>query len=138
GVLTGLNAAFVIDEATRNELIAADPRSADVIKPWLRGRDVKRWAVEWDGLYVIFTRRGIDIDQYPAIKAYLAQYRERLEPGKKGGRKPGSYKWYEIQDSVAYYEKFDKPKIIWPDIAKAPTFAYDSGGFFTDTTTYMF
>jgi len=137
GIKTGLNAAFVIDERTRGELIAADPRSADVIKPWLRGRDVKRWAVEWDGLYVIFTRRGIDIDQYPAIKAYLAQYRERLEPGKKGGRKPGSYKWYEIRASVAYYEKFDKPKIVYPLFNYKPNFALESSGALSNDNTYI-
>ena len=71
GMKTGLGAAFVIDGLKRAELIAADPSSAEIIKPWLRGRDVKRWRVESQDLYVIFTRQGIDIDRYPAIKAHL-------------------------------------------------------------------
>ena len=71
GIKTGLNKAFVIDEATRERLIAEDPKSAELIKPWLRGKDIKRWKVDWAGLYVIFTRRGVYIKRYPAIKRYL-------------------------------------------------------------------
>lgn len=123
GIKTGLNEAFVIDEAKRAELIAADPKSAEVIKPYLRGRDVKRWKIDYQKLYIIFTRRGIDIDEYPAIKAHLEQYRERLTPGITGGRKPGSYEWYEIQDNIAYYAEFEKPKITWGNLATQPQFA---------------
>ncbi|GAB4327213.1 MAG: hypothetical protein Kow0010_10680 [Dehalococcoidia bacterium] len=93
--------------------------SAELIKPWLRGQDIKRWKAEWAGLYVIFTRRGTDIEQYPAIKAHLEQWRDQLTPkqfaGQPGpGRKPGDYKWCEIQDNVAYYKEFEEPKVIWP------------------------
>ncbi|MEW5949544.1 MAG: Eco57I restriction-modification methylase domain-containing protein, partial [Thermodesulfobacteriota bacterium] len=126
GVLTGLNEAFVIDEATRNRLIAEDPKSADLIKHWLRGRDVRKWKAEWAGLYVIFTRRGTDIEQYPAIKRHLEQFRKDLEPKKsdkaKHGRKPGTYKWFEIQDNIAYYKEFEKPKIIWRHFTTVPEF----------------
>ena len=129
GILTGFNEAFVIDAATREKLIAEDPKSADLIKPWLRGRDIKKWKVEWAGLYVIFTRRGVDIEKYPAIKSYLSSFRKDLEPKKsdnqKQGRKPGSYKWYEIQDNIAYYEEFEKPKIVWGNLATEPKFAFD-------------
>ena len=137
GVLTGFNEAFVITAEKRHELIAADNRSADLIKPWLRGRDVKRWRVESQDLYVIFTRRGIEIDKYPAIKAHLLQYKARLTPGIKGGRKPGTYKWYEIQDSIAYYSEFEKPKIIYSDIAQQPQFVYDDEYFFSGNTCYI-
>jgi hypothetical protein len=78
GIVTGCNQAFVIDEATRQKLLEEDPRSAEIIKPWLRGRDVKRWRTEWAGLYVVFTRRGIDIDQYPAVAVHLAPFRRQL------------------------------------------------------------
>jgi len=104
GIKTGLNDAFVIDAATREALISADPKSEELIKPWLRGRDIKKWKADWAGLYVIFTRHGVEIDKYPVIKKYLEKYREDLEPkntaNAKRGRKPGPYKWYEIQDNI--------------------------------------
>lgn len=128
-------------------LIAADPKSAEIIKPFLRGRDVKRWRTEPQDLWLLFTRRGIDIDRYPAIKKHLAQYREKLEPKpsdwvdgptdaeKWPGRKAGSYKWFEIQDNVAYWEAFLEPKIIIPAIEKTVAYAPDTEGFFSNDKT---
>ena len=122
GIKTGLNDAFVIDGDTRARLIDEDPNSADLIKPWLRGRDVRRWHTDWPGLHVIFTRRGTKIERYPAIKRHLARFRLDLEPkarrDAKRGRKPGSYKWFEIQDDIAYHEAFGKPKIVYPIIGR--------------------
>jgi len=124
GIKTGLNEAFVIDEATKNKLIAEDPKSAEVIKPFLAGRDIKRYETPEASRWLIFTRRGIALKDYPAIENYLLQYRERLEPkpkdwteGKWKGRKSGSYKWYEIQDAVDYYNEFEKNKVMLPDIS---------------------
>lgn len=142
GIKTGYNDAFVIDSAKRADLIAADPSSDDIIKPFLRGRDVKRWRVESEDLWLIFTRRGIDIDRYPAVKRHLSQYREALEPkpndwerGDWPGRKAGSYKWYEIQDNVAYWEEFLEPKIIVPAIEKTVAYAPDIAGYFSNDKT---
>ena len=111
-------------------MIEEDPNSAGLIKPWLRGRDIKRWKAESVGLYVIFTRRGIHIDHYPAIKEHLSWWRKDLEPkaatGQSGpGRKPGDYQWYEIQDPVAYYGEFALPKIAWGNLAVESKFAKD-------------
>ena len=74
GVLTGLNEAFVIDEATKKRLIAEDERSAEIIKPFLAGRDLKRYQIPASGRFLIFTKRGIDIEKYPAIKNHLLQF----------------------------------------------------------------
>lgn len=143
GVVTGLNEAFVIDQAKRDELIATDPRSVEVIKLWLRGRDIRPWKAEWAGLYVIFTRRGIDIDNYPAVRDHLAAWREYLEPKKPGdpptkpGRKPGDYRWFEVQDNVAYFAELEGPKVLWPDLAYSPRFLYDTSGSYTDTTIFQ-
>ncbi len=141
GIKTGLNEAFVIDEATRQRLIAEDPKSADLIKPWLRGRDIRKWKAEWAGLYVIFTRRGTNIDHYPAIKRHLDQFRKDLEPKKsekaKHGRKPGSYKWFEIQDNIAYFEEFEKPKIIWRHFTTVPEFIYDDAARYSNDKSYI-
>src|SRR5215211_8854234 len=133
GVLTGLNEAFLIDTPTKERLVREDPRSAEIIKPYLRGQDIKRWSPEWCGLWMIFARRGINIDTYPAVKRHLEQFRERLEPkpkdwsgGRWPGRKPGSYKWYEIQDAIDYFELFEKPKITYQEIQTYSAFGYDT------------
>jgi adenine-specific DNA-methyltransferase len=138
GVLTGLNEAFVIDAETRDRLIAEDPRSAEIIKPFLAGRDIKRYQVPKTEKYLLFTRRGIEIDHYPSVKKHLEQFRTQLEPKPKDyvgdkwpGRKPGSYKWYEIQDSVDYHKEFENIKILWPGISSDVTaFALDCHGLY--------
>ena len=134
GILTGFNDAFVIDAAIREKLIAEDPASVELIKLWLRGRDIQKWKAQWAGLYVIFTRHGTDIGNYTAIRKHLLQFRKDLEPKKsekdKHGRKPGTYQWYEIQDNIAYYEEFEQTKITWGNLATEPKFAFDdSGGY---------
>ena len=142
GVLTGLNKAFVIDEATRTKLVAEDPKSDEIIKPFLAGRDIKRYKPPSSDKYVLFTRRGVAMEKYVAIKNYLSQFKERLMPrpkdwgnGKWQGRKPGSYKWYEIQDAVDYYAEFEKPKIIVPAIVKSASYAFDTDGFYSNDKT---
>lgn len=142
GILTGFNDAFVIDGATRAALIKADPKSEEIIKPFLRGRDVKRWRVQPQDLWLIFTRRGVDIDRYPAVKRHLEGYREALEPKPRDwdrpnwpGRKGGSYKWFEIQDNVAYWEEFLRPKLVIPAIEKTVAYAPETSGFFSNDKT---
>ena len=142
GVLTGLNEAFVIDEATKNRLIKEDKKSAEIIKPFLAGRDVKRYQVPTSERFLIFTKRGIDIEKYPAIKNHLLQFKEQLKPKPKDwkgdewkGRKPGSYLWYEIQDAVDYFKEFEKTKIIIPAIVQNASYAFDELGFYSNDKT---
>ncbi len=146
GIKTGCNEAFVVDRATRDRLIADDPKSADLLKPFLRGRDVKRWRVQPQDLWLIFTRHGTDIEQYPAVKAHLQNYRKRLEPRPKDwknthpgerwpGRKPGPYKWYEIQDNIAYWQEFQQPKIVVPAIDSRANYAVDLENHFGNDKT---
>jgi hypothetical protein len=145
GIKTGLNEAFVIDERTRNRLVAEDPRSAELIKPFLIGRDIKRHGTPASNRYVIFTRRGVCIDCYPAIKGHLTTFKDRLMPKPEGwrgegwtGRKPGKYEWYEIQDTVDYYAEFEKPKILWPGIsAEVAAFALDEAGYYGNDNIQM-
>jgi adenine-specific DNA-methyltransferase len=135
GVLTGLNEAFVINRATRDRLVAEHSSSAEIIKPWLRGRDVKRWRVEPQDLWLIFTRRGIDIKKYPAVYEYLKSFKKRLMPGVPGGRKPGSYEWYEIQDNIAYWQEFEQPKVVIPAITDDVEYAVDREAFYSNDKT---
>jgi hypothetical protein len=140
GIKTGLNDAFVIDSETKRRLIAKDKRSADLIHPLLGGEDIRRYIFNPKDQWIIFPRRGVNIDRYPAIRDHLAQWKEDLTPKKdknaKRGRKPGRYEWYEIQDDVAYYEVFDGPKLIFPDIAKGPRFCLDMDGYYLANTAY--
>lgn len=136
GVLTGCNEAFIISTEKRNEILAncatedERKRTAELIRPILRGRDIKRYGYEWAGLYLIatFPSRHYDIEQYPAVKNYLLSFGiERLEQTgrthtingvKIKSRKKTNNKWFETQDSINYWEGFSKPKIVYPNMTK--------------------
>lgn len=148
GITTGLNRAFVVDRETRDQLIADHPGSKDVLKPFLRGRDIQRWRTAFDNQYLIFTRQGIDIKRYPAIERYLKRFKSELDPQPDGwnlnedgewrGRKAGSYKWYEIQDNIAYWQQFEGPKIVSTKVSIRPTFALELNGCYLGNTSYFF
>jgi hypothetical protein len=137
GILTGYNEAFIIDGETKEKLIAEDPKSAEIIRPLLRGRDIKRYGFQFADLYIIttFPSLKIDIEQYPAIKQHLMSFGyDRLkQTGEIGARKKTNNQWFETQDSISYWEDFYKQKIIYPGlmrIAKSnsinfPRFALD-------------
>ncbi|HDZ5084598.1 TPA: Eco57I restriction-modification methylase domain-containing protein [Campylobacter jejuni] len=139
GILTGYNEAFIISTEKRNEILAnckdddEKERTAKLIRKMLRGRDIKRYSYEWAGLWVIgtFPSLKIDIEQYPALKQYLSQFLPRIEQsGEKGCRKKTSNKWFETQDNIAYYEEFEKEKIVYPCImSKEPCFSYETNNF---------
>lgn len=145
GIKTGLNEAFVIDTKTKNRLIGEDAKSAEIIKPFLAGRDIKRYQQPVNDKWLLFTRRGIEIEKYPSVLHHLEQFRNRLEPKPKNwsgieweGRKEGTYKWYEIQDAVDYYAEFDVPKIIIPAIVQSANYAYDvQGNYGNDKTSII-
>ncbi|HEX5416798.1 MAG TPA: N-6 DNA methylase, partial [Chloroflexota bacterium] len=127
GVTTGLNEAFVIDGSTQQRLLDRDTDSAELLKPVVQGQDLRPWYREQVDRWLIFARRGVSIDRYPAVLEHLRQYEADLQPRSSDadsrGRKPGIYKWYEIQDTIDYYAEFARPKILWPDIAKLPRFS---------------
>ena len=143
GVLTGCNEAFIIDTAKRDEIISncqtedERKRTAELIRPILRGRDIKRYGYEWAELWLIatFPSRHYNIDEYPAVKQYLLSFGiERLEQtgkihivnGEKvKARKRTSNKWFETQDSISYWEDFSKPKVMWKIIGCNINFCFD-------------
>ena len=148
GILTGCNDAFIISTAKRNEILAncqtedERRRTADLIRPILRGKDIKRYGYNWAGLWLIatFPTRHYDIEQYPAVKQHLLSFgKERLEQTGKSyvindkvikARKKTTNKWFETQDNIAYWEDFDKPKIIFQEIVQESKFFFDSNGEF--------
>ena len=133
GVTTGCNDAFVVDNATKQELFATDPSSAEIIKPVLRGKDIKRYRAQWQGWWLItsFPSRGLDINNYPSAKEHLLSFgRDRLEQNGKEladgrkSRKKTKYLWFELQDTCAYHEEFAKEKLFWRRVTRKAKFAY--------------
>ncbi len=149
GILTGFNDAFFIDGKTREKLIAEDPKSEELIKPLLRGRDINAWVTEKEDQYLIgtFPALNLDIDQYPAIKNHLLSFGiEKLEQtGAKHivngeeikARKKTSNKWFETQDQIGYYKEFAKPKIVYPEISSLFSFTYDESGLTCNNKNYI-
>ena len=155
GVLTGYNEAFIISTEKRNEILAncqtedERTRTAELIRPILRGRDIKRYGYNWDGLYLIatFPSRHYDIEKYPAVKNYLLGFGiERLEQTGKShivngekikARKKTNNKWFETQDSISYWEDFSKPKILWKRVGSILRFCYnDNEALGLDSTCF--
>ncbi|MDP8245156.1 MAG: TaqI-like C-terminal specificity domain-containing protein [Candidatus Hinthialibacter antarcticus] len=155
GILTGLNEAFVVDRATRDALIAEHPSSEDVLKPFLRGRDVKRWCVDSKDLWLIYIPwhfplhlksniKGASEEaekafkkQYPAIYRYLLNFKDKLA-ARNQAETGIRYEWYACQRwGAEYWREFEKPKIIYPDIAKKPEFSYDPDGYLLANTLYL-
>jgi len=143
GVLTGYNKAFIVDQSTHNFLLAEDPKSAEILKPILRGSDIERYQANWHRLWLIgtFPALNLDIDDYPAVKQHMMTYgKSRLaQDGLPGGqsRKKTSNAWFELQDTCAYHENFQKHKVIWSDIGGQGRFSYDENGLYMINTAYM-
>jgi len=127
GIKTGYNEAFLIDSETKNRIIKEDPKSSELIKPLLRGRDIQRFYAKFAEQWLIstFPALNIDIDQYVGIKKYLKSFGKRIEQsGEKGSRKKTHNKWFETQDSISYYEEFDNDLLIWKRIGSILRFSY--------------
>lgn len=142
GVVTGLNDAFYISRDKRDELIAQDPNSEDIIKPMLKGDNILRYGIDFIDEYMVctFPKKKINIDNYPAIRDYLNNYgRDRLEQiGGHGHRKKTKHEWFETQDTIAYWENFEKPKIIYSEIVRGPQFYYDKDEhYYIDATAFI-
>ncbi len=133
GIKTGLNAAFVIDTPTKERLCADDPCSAELLKPFLRGRDLKRWRVEPNGLWLIYIPRNrINIADYPAIRDWLLPFRERLE------RRATKQKWFELQQAQeAYREYFEGVKVIYPHFNAERNFSLETAGALSNDKSYI-
>ena len=137
GVLTGYNKAFLIDAEKREQLIASDSRSEEIIKPVLRGRDIHRFRAEWGKLYLINPHNGygdvpaISIGDYPAVRTHLNEYYPQLEKRHDRGGTP-----YNLRN-CAYYVEFSKQKLIWIDLTEQGRFALDDGSMLCLDTTFF-
>ncbi len=132
GVKSGLTEAFVIDSKTRNTIVSTNPAANSIIKPFLNGRDIRRYSIHQNDLFLIYTFHGIKISDYPAIEKYLEPYKDALN------KRATSQAWYELQQpQFAYKEYFESPKIIYPDISIAPRFALDENKYYGSNTIYF-
>ena len=145
GILTGCNEAFIIDEAKRAEILencrdaAERERTEQIIRPILRGRDIKRYGYDWAGLYLIATHNGIpekeikriDIKNYPSIKRHLDAHWEKIASRSDMGDTP-----YNLR-SCAYMDDFSKPKIVWGNLSLNAAFAYAPAGMFINAPCVM-
>ena len=156
GIKTGFNDAFIIDSAKRNIILDAcqsndeRQRTDEIIRPILRGRDIKRYSYVFADQYIIatFPAKQYNIDDYPALKDYLLAIGiERLEQSGKEyvingerikARKKTNNKWFETQDSISYWDEFSKPKIVWAELSRTGnSFAYSDEGAMVLNTCYI-
>ena len=144
GVLTGCNEAFIIDSEKRDEILSncqtedERQRTDELIRPILRGRDIKRYGYVDNGLYLINTHNGIrgcipriKIEDYPAVKAHLDQYWDRIATRADKGDTP-----YNLRN-CAYLEDFSKPKIIYPNMTKYMPFVFDDKLYLTNQKCFI-
>ncbi|UVR95219.1 TaqI-like C-terminal specificity domain-containing protein [Parabacteroides distasonis] len=144
GIKTGFNDAFIISTEKRNEILdncsseEERTKTAELIRPILRGRDIKRYGYDWANLWIINTHNGIkgvkpriDINEYPAVKAHLDQYWDKISKRADKGDTP-----YNLRN-CAYLDDFLQPKLIYPETTQGAFFAYDETGIFLDKTCFM-
>lgn len=140
GFLTGLNEAFIIDENKKNELIKADKKNSDIIKPILRGRDLKKYFYTFENVYLINSHNGIKSiglkrieteTEYPTIYEHLKSFSPKVE-----SRYDKGDHWTNLRN-CAYLEDFEKDKIIWGEISDKPKFAFDDKKYFAEATTFL-
>jgi hypothetical protein len=159
GIKTGFNEAFLIDTATRDRLVRDDPPCADIIKPYLRGQDIERWWSPLSGLHMIVLKSSGDhtwpwadapdeaeaekrfSSAYPALYAHMKLWESLVDPetGDRRGlrhREDQGRFWWELRP-CAYYDSFDKPKVLYVDITWSASFSHDTSGRMTSNTSYF-
>ena len=133
GIKTGLNESFVIDTPTKERLYTKDSKSAELLRLFLEGKDLKRWRAEPRGLWIIYIPKNrIAIDDYPSIRNWLLPFKERLE------RRATKQEWFELQQAQeAYSEPFSKPKISYPHFNSERSFSAELAGSFSNDKSYF-
>ena len=145
GIKTGCNEAFIITTEKRDELLAQcqteeeRQRTAELIRPILRGRNIKRYSYDWAGLWVINIHNGVkeegippvNIQEYPILKAHLDQYANKLQARADKGDTP-----YNLRN-CAYIKDFDRPKVMYPNMTKYLPFYFDQSGFYQNDKSFM-
>lgn len=133
GIAAGSDAAFVLDQRTRDLLVAGDAHSATLLKPFLEARDITPWRVEWRGAWLIYAYPGIDIQRYPTVLDYLGTFKLELE------QRQGKFAWYELsRPREKARTAMEQPKLIYPGVSNLPKIALDDlGRYYVGTDVYF-
>ncbi|MFN8540174.1 MAG: TaqI-like C-terminal specificity domain-containing protein [Thermomicrobiales bacterium] len=147
GLLTGLNEAFLIDTSTQAQLIREDPTAAEIIRPYLRGQDVKRWAPDWQDLWIILLKASSDppwpwssaeanaeavfAQTYPSLHRHLKPLEDKLRKRQDKGQH-----WWELR-ACAYYSAYEGPTITYQEIQFHSAYGYDDRGLFTNNKAFI-
>ena len=136
GIKTGCNEAFLVDQATKERLCREDPRSAHVLKKYLRGQDIARWAAEWAGLWMIYAPWNFSLGSYPAIQAHLESQRDLLEA--RAEVRQERFPWYALSRYASdYVDLFQRPKIVYQEIQFHPAYGLDRTGYFLNNKGFL-
>jgi hypothetical protein len=132
GVKSGCTEAFTIDKKQRAAILRENREAKEIIKPLLNGRDIRRYQLDPNESFLLYTHHGIDMSRYPAVLDHLGSFRSKLQS------RATRQKWYELQQPQLNFAKFmGRPKIVFPDIATEPRFTLDTVGYFGTNTTYF-
>lgn len=133
GVKTGLKPAFVIDTPTKERICASDPKSIELIKPLIEGKNLQRWRADQNGRWLIYIPKNrVEIDCFPGIREWLLPFKDRLE------KRATQQAWFELQQAQeAYVPHFEGPKIMWSDVAPEARCHLDTSGTFGENTCYF-
>ncbi|MEA1955046.1 MAG: Eco57I restriction-modification methylase domain-containing protein [Campylobacterota bacterium] len=133
GIKTGLLNAFIIDTKIKDELISIDSNCKDIIKPFLRGRDISNYTYNYNELWLINFHNNppLDINDFPSIKNHLDKFYDKLKKRTDQGNTP-----YNLR-TCSYLEKFEKEKILFPDIASKASFYLDKNNFYIETSSFI-
>ncbi|MBN2571893.1 MAG: Eco57I restriction-modification methylase domain-containing protein, partial [Ignavibacteriales bacterium] len=135
GITTGLNDIFIINEEIKNKLVKENPNSSEILKPILKGADIKRWFINDCKHFLIYSYTDIEIRKYTAIFNYLSQFKKELENVWEA--KNNKKKWYELR-GCNYYSEFAKEKIIWTRLSNINSFAISKNKEFSlDSTSFL-
>ena len=139
GIVTGLDKAFIIEKEKYDELTKKDRKNKEIIVPLLRGKNIGRYECDFKDLYLVgtFPAKKINIDNYTSLKSYLETFLPGIQQTGKPNRKKTSNKWFETQDAIAYYEEFEKEKLIWAKMTKTSKFTYDTKGYYIPVTGFV-
>ena len=131
GLTTGLNEAFVISQEITHDLIEKDANNINIIKPVLRGRDIKKWQTHTE-LNILLTKNGVDVEtDYPSIYDYFNQFEEKMKKRQDQGDN-----WTNLRN-CAYYNDFEKPKLVYPQMVQNAYATYDENGMYLLNSAFM-
>ncbi len=132
GIVSGLTDAFVISAEQKHGILRRNPEAEDIIRPFLQGRNIRRYSLQPSGEYLIYTYHGIDMSPYGGVVEYLRPFKRRLEA------RATKQAWYELQQpQYAYKRLLELPKLVFPDIATECRFALDTAGHYGANTVYF-